>query len=146
MWGSVITCTGFKVIFICSRYIWMIQKTCTVSSLTVAWEGANSLGLVCCSPRGHQESDATQRQQQPKPWRSWHPWNCQWKNGVGYGERRKTPSREHHIYIFNFTEWILRRWGLWNLLVVQESPANPVCLLIFSGRRNKKIKKSRNGF
>lgn len=86
------------------------------------------------------ELDATQ-QQQPKPRRSRHPWNCQWKNGMGYGERRKKPSREHQIYIFNFTKSVLRRWKLWNLLTIQESPANPVCLLIFGGRRNKKITK-----
>ena len=103
--------------------------------------GADSLGPVRCSPWGHEELDTTQQQQPPKPRRSRHPWNCQWKNGVGYGERRKKPSREHQIYIFNFTKSVLRRWKLWNLLVIQESPANPVCLLIFGGRRNKKITK-----
>lgn len=86
------------------------------------------------------ELDATQ--QQPKPGgldiHETASERMAWVMG-----REKKPSREHQIYIFNFTKSVLRRWeSCRNLLTIQESPANPVCLLIFGGR-NKKITKGR---
>lgn len=105
MWGSVVTCTDLKSYFKGSRYLWM-TKTCLVSSLTVDWEGADSPGLRA-AVREVTELDATQQQQPKLPRRSRHPWNCQWKNGMGYGRGgRNPPGNIKFIYLTLLNQYL----------------------------------------
>ena len=139
MWRSVITCTGFKVIFICSRYIWMIQKTCTVSSLT--GPGRVPTALASCAAVHEVTKSRTQlsnNNNQNLGGLDIHETvneRMAWVRGRG---GRNPPGDIKFIYLTSLNQYLEgESCGIyWRS---QESPANPVCLLIFSGRRNKKI-------